>query len=506
MTTNDFLLVTNVWAQRNEDRWCQISTTNWIPDVPAAQTPTNGILWWSHPYYEWGVPGNVATNARAFTNIYWHFLQADMSAGTIAALGTNIGFNTSSSRYSFAAGAVTGVVTTTLSWSRHAQRRDWALNVQDVWAWDLHNAMQERDAVQPIYGGAPLMEFSPGYFDDGELASVHWVDEVSRNNLVDFKAWLRAQDDPGMTWVNTTAAVSNRFDAYFSTHTNSSAFPMLTVTGVYWAANAPSNYDLYTPTFDLGGMGPGVGHVVTSSYSFRHVSGVATQSVLDYTGGVRLLVGTNGQTWTWASTNADVALGFTTSDYGYRPVTGIMRRIAWDWASASVVSNDYTYWYGTGATWQAAMANVDTSPPPQELLGETDFGTLGTYNGATYQAHARASRWWLGLTHPLGTNALHATDFYVTFRAPINVGLPALWNANSNTVAVQDRTVFVGSETGTNETVSISIGGPIDVIPVWCDEPTTSSWSILGYAIDTIQFNYRPRCVLRYDVPGGFRY
>ena len=308
-------LVSNLYAQSHTETWTQSSSTNYIPVI------TNDL--WGHT----GPIGGAATNARTWVMQYLTDISADASTGTVASWDEA----TTTQTAAIVASGVT--VTTTLVHAYAGVQTNLRLNVRDVWGWDGYMALQERWKILEPHGGATdqRQDFTnavkPRFYRD------------TRANLVGLKGWI---EDNAASFVDKGHATGGTYTNY-AVQVPAYQIPMLTATRAVTNAGAPANWYDWTPYRDLGGWTPGEGHIVTSTFTIAASSGATvTNDVLDYCGGSHTISGTNGQQFSFACTNANVAEGYTDRHYTYALLTNVIHQLDWTVRDFDLsVSNDY---------------------------------------------------------------------------------------------------------------------------------------------------------------------
>jgi hypothetical protein len=521
--------VSNLVAREWTEVWTQTSNTNTIPEVdwdsaftmfwrktegnanPDAGTqleyPNSGIIDWEGAGYSYrgshvGPIGATNTSTRTWTNTWIQMPRPDISTartnlydeyllyswlGLAAADGD--GFH-----------AATDLIWTnsTVSVTNAFKVKARAYNVPN-----LYMSALDAVAIDSYHALAERWAIVQGDHDEDRTGILDYykptMGRTRRYRNLDvtkdfFESLLSSFVDPNIT---------NDFTELFGTNYASiaawSSFAP-TATGLCAQYSIPTNYFDYTPP-QLYALLPATdyGRIVTNSHVMVCTgTNACTNSVIDFEGDSRDLVGTNGQTVTVLSTNANVLSGYTLSDYGWKHmptlITNGLRWIGGDYDETPTYVDAWSS--ADGPTWVAAKIAA-TNPAPLTKAGNWTTGILNDDSPDLYIAR------WYSSSHAVtakSSDNIEATvDIYVYAdidgATPFTLG-SNVWDDALFPALVQDRMALVTNLTTSSSqattTLSTTNRG------AWCAEPTgygvtNQTWR--GY----IQNYGKKRALYRYD-------
>jgi hypothetical protein len=175
----------------------------------------------------------------------------------------------------------------------------------------------------------------------------------NRENLIARKAWL---ENNCIYFVNSTSAMPASVTNWLVD------FPWLTASNLLAMHNLPINYFSYTPWRALAGdTNAGIARVVNGAFTIatRSTNSITITNVVNACGDLVTVSGTNGQVISYTCTNESIQAGFTTADYGWKPITQLF---------ASLVR------LGKVASWEGT-ADLNVTISREEMQG----GGCGPY-------------------------------------------------------------------------------------------------------------------------------
>jgi hypothetical protein len=288
-------------------------------------------------------------------------------------------------------------------------------------------------------------------------------------------------------------AATNWVD-YFGTNLSGATFPSMTVTQALAQAGAPSNYLDHTeyrafnsPVF--------YGPTITQSYTIVTTStNAATNTVYDYVGNARALVGTNGQVVSFTSTNTSILAGFTEQDYGwkYLPIiiTQSLTQIASSWVAAYT---NTTKGYCADADWDVAKATATNDIPgvagtwpiySQEEAFRGNLymmGSAGRYSapGAYYAVAWKHDQMTLKCSTASNLPDAISCDVEAYVGSEKLGGGASVYDTFGETLS-ENKYELLYSAHGTNGEQTVIIG--LTGMPTnWCAQPTAGTNTALGY-------------------------
>jgi len=485
----------NVYVHYNVDTWLQESTTNYIPSVPGSALPARPFLFKDYYVTNVGLTAVSGACTRVWTNRFIHYptTQADF-----APYLWRSGHHAATQSFEYA--STTQTLVTSVTFTNWMQVTNVTLYAPDLWAADSIDALTRRGDTNNLLLFGSYSRVPKDFLETDYTVWDDWA--VAEDNLYTIKEIVRLRLDE---FVNFALMTNGAFDAYaedfgLTNNTDNPVPPWINET-FFAYLNLPTNWPDWQPSRDLGGRGPGEGHVVTSRFVIA-TSG-STNTVKDYCGNSHDISGTNGQVVSVVCTNMNVMDGWTTSDYGYKHMTNVMSALTDKQASATFSTNSSLTVTGTGQStqsWAAAKAiaetniTIETSSGPRDSL---DVRTSGQFNPANelnpqqYTASWIAERVRFDVT--TGTN-YEATAwiyaYYKTRPTPTNY----FFDANMQTNAVVNRWRMSGTTTNTSTGTATFFIGQTN-LPTWCDSPSTSetntTYSARGYFMEGVAGHVR---------------
>jgi len=467
--------------------------------------PNRGIFGWNNNLFllnataHYG-PIGAYTNgpSRTFTNVYSEYPRPDLSA-TITNYydQPDLSLNVSGGGY---ATNVTWIwtnsagtrVTNNIVTSCKAATVDLYGNTIDAVTMDVYYALAERWAV--LQGDHD--EDRTGIDDDykpvlgrrGQTRNLDRAKDFLSDALTSFVDPFGTNDFTELFGTNYASILD--WDSFALTESNLIAN---TIVG-------PTNYFDYTPP-QLYALHPVVdyGRIVTNSWTMVcSGTNACTNSVIDFEGDTREVVGTNGQAVTFLSTNENVQAGYTLSDYGWKHMpTLITNGLRWIGGTYSQTPTYLDAWSLTnGATWADAKANA-TNAAPLTKAGNWTTGIIEDQTPDLYIA-----RWYSSshaVTAASATNIEAEVDLYVYAdidgATPFTLG-SNVWDDALFPALIESRMALVTNLTTTNSVAGVTFSTTNR--GAWCAEPvgyneTNRTWR--GYFM-----NYgKKRALYRYD-------
>lgn len=397
----------SVYIQTKVDVWTQTSTTNYIPVVVKPLGYRWDLDWRYWILYEQGNLSSIATNYRCWTNEWKSYIGSYRPQASVFSYDYSL-LNESERLPSTASIAYTNTMVWTnngiVSWMTTIVARtettnfgvskvDLNLDVADLWAIDIFDALKERYyaichklmsdptgesvsiAITNIvpgtrhYARQPNAALLSRYLRQN-LGAASWYigggggggDPVWETRTC-YKHWIlnRASDYIDHTQLDG----ADSLDTWFSGGTNT--FPAMTATAVLGRVGAPTNWFAWTPYRALGGKGPEAlyGHTITTSWTIAcGATDTVTRTTSCYLAESHVITGTNGQVLTAICTNANVLAGRTEGEYGYyyarSTVTNLtltdcaIGSVASDWWAKIDESNKWV--------WTAGLTNYGVTP------------------------------------------------------------------------------------------------------------------------------------------------
>jgi hypothetical protein len=319
-----------------------------------------------------------------------------------------------------------------------------------------------------------------------------------RTTLANCKASLKASvaNFVDMSALSSgTPAASNYFIANQTLNVD---FPKLTLTGLLYAVQLPTNYFDYTPRRSLTGLG---GSTNDASVGLPHGETNATTAA----GGGNYPAGRSA---------------WYTTDYGWSSWTSLVSRLLCtstkgSWQRTNTYCNYLHYPEAYGATEAAMQANVDAS---YGLRSASSYQMEGTK--VWYYDYRDGYAGWKGRTQRrssisgLSTSLVKQVEYYAwTSKFPTNVADSTVESTVYDTLGlplIEDTFAYVGSSSPTNEGTVVFVWGPDSPPrPDWISVPVgtfsikASGFVTFHYPIDIA---YNMRGLIRWDVLGGFVY
>lgn len=488
-------VVTNMYGLLMLDVWTQISTTNYIPDIPLGAQPTgwevgprlgiggrkygySGSLstwgsWWEGFDAQTALPG-ADVSERSWTNCYTQALAYAYDGGLFPVGGPDLVVQTG--RHAFAAGTTSQEVTTVYTSLRTATNFEAGvrLGVPEAWAWDAAEALRER-------GAAPTMRF----FRHWQSSSLGVDDPADLRNVKQAKDAIAVFCAPGLfgspsEYLDRTYQSNDTWLSWMRAN-STAVLPSYSTTSLLAYAEAPSNWFAYTPFRDFGGSWTGEGHVVESRFVLP-ADGVYTTA--DYFGSQQILSGTQGQVFVTVGTNANVAEGFTVADYGWKRVPSIINALTHKAEESGAPLKKGPIYEGFGSSWEEAKANCTNIVASADAIDwDSGIGTAGAFwtaeTGSTIYAYRFTGT---VIVDYAAAPEPHTNAFASTF---LLYGLPSVTHSRTVTVAYANIMGFTQNWNCVTQGIPPYSVSHAYTNPAWCSAPNpeTFSPSALGFDI-----------------------
>ena len=399
--TNDYVNVKDRTETYKHTQYMTVSSTYPIPVFSSNgfhYISSNSLSWnedrysYDKAYFQLGLTPNwyVATNNitddlnfNSNTNTFHSWV---LSTGETNAVNEGPGSMDPGADYSITntyAINVTNLVTEIMyaTYTNIIMDEDFYLDVKELRSLDTFEALNERkvawEATSGInnYRWAFNRMFHPVYFRGANpyffLFFGGPAQASEKINLEGFK--------DNIVDLLSSHISTNHFDAdgtlneYWSSNVYSIGNALLTKEEVIETIGCPTNYFEYTPYRNLNGSGYPIGREVTSSFIVTGTNpppGLITNDVSDYGGNAHTIIGTNGQVFTYVSTNTNIEVGFTEQDYGWEYITNAISMLNYRWgytrdlytpAIGYGLGPNWTSYIGTGdrlSTYDAAIASA----------------------------------------------------------------------------------------------------------------------------------------------------
>jgi hypothetical protein len=336
-----FLALVSSASAKSWTNWHPIAWTN-VRLEAAESVPLNAVSNWFVVTNWYGTNTFLSTNA---------FL-SDITAGVLSTVPV---VNTWTTYVIDQSGVETSAVYVLTGLQ---QRVTMSMQARDVVALDSYLAMQER-FIALAYGRNETNSIEkPRFYRDNRAALVY--SKAYTSNLLQNGDGTINPDKFVQAWALDT---NETLDAYYQISTNTTP-PLISATGTLYHIERPTNYWAFTPWRNLNEIGIGYGRITTSTWVVAGEGAVITQTVYDSCGGVRDIVGTNGEIVVGTCTNLAIQAGYTSLDYGW---LGVRKALTNAVAYAATV--EYT-WDGATGMWNGDDARV-FSWPLQALFGSS---------------------------------------------------------------------------------------------------------------------------------------